>query len=381
MIDALTIGNRQIGAGAPAYIVAELSANHHRDFAQAVRLIHAAKEAGADAVKLQTYTADTMTIRCQRPEFRISGGTLWDGRYLHELYAEACTPWEWQPKLKQVADELGLALFSTPFDASAIEFLEGLAVPAYKIASFEIVDLPLIEKAAATGKPLLISTGMATRQEIADALRTAHDAGAQGVALLKCTSAYPAPTETMNLRTIADMAQRFACPVGFSDHTLGIAAAVTAIAFGACIIEKHLTLSRAVPGPDSPFSLEPHEFRALVDAVRAAEGAMGEVRYGPGANETNFRLFRRSLFAVADVRKGEVFTADNVRAIRPGHGLPPKHLPAVLGRRAAIAIERGTALSWEMIDSSQSTQCVRDKAILPIVGSMGWSHNRRGIVG
>jgi N-acetylneuraminate synthase len=354
MSEQFSIGNRPIGRGEPVYLIAELSANHHRDFAQAVRLVHAAREAGADAVKLQTYTAGTMTIRCQRPEFRIAGGTPWDGRHLHNLYAETGMPWEWQPKLKAVAENLGLALFSTPFDASAVDFLEQMKVPAYKIASFEIVDLPLIDKAATTGKPLLLSTGMATREEIADAVRTARDAGAEGVALLKCTSAYPAPAESMNLRTLAAMAEEFACPIGLSDHTLGIAAAVAAVALGACIVEKHLTLSRAVAGPDSAFSLEPHEFQAMVDAVRTAEKALGQVCYGPNQADEKCRRFRRSLFVVADVRSGEVFTQDNVRAIRPGHGLPPKHLPAVLGRRAARAIERGTPLSWELIDQAQS---------------------------
>lgn len=379
MQDTLTIRNRQIGPGDPVYIIAELSANHHRDFAHAVRLVHAAKQAGADAVKLQTYTADTLTIRCQRPEFRIAGGTPWDGRYLHDLYGEACMPWEWQPKLKAVADDLGLALFSTPFDASAVDFLEWMAVPGYKIASFEIVDLPLIEKAAGTGKPLLLSTGMATREEIADAVQSARDAGADSVALLKCTSAYPAPPESMNLRTLADMAEQFWCPVGLSDHTLSIAAAVTAVALGACIIEKHLTLSRAVQGPDSAFSLEPHEFQAMVDAVRAAEKAVGEVRYGPGGDEEKCRLFRRSLFVVADVQIGETFTEQNVRAIRPGHGLPPKHLPAVLGRRAAVSIERGTPLSWEFIDTIEPARSAGDGALQPAASARGRSRSRRGI--
>jgi N-acetylneuraminate synthase len=374
----LTLADRKIGPGEPVYIIAELSANHHRDFAQAMRLVHAAKEAGADAVKLQTYTPDTMTMRCQRHEFRIKGGTPWDGRCLHDLYAEACMPWDWQPQLKDAADDLGLALFSTPFDASAVDFLERMAVPAYKIASFEIVDLPLIEKVASTAKPLVLSTGMATREEIADAVRTARDGGTAHCALLKCTSAYPAPPESMHLRTIAAMAAEFDCPVGLSDHTLGIAAAITAVALGACIIEKHLTLSRAVPGPDSAFSLEPHEFRTMVDAVRTAELALGRVCYGPGQDEENCRAFRRSLFVVADMKTGEIFTERNVRSIRPGNGLPPKHLPAVLGRRAAVPIEQGTPLSWDLIDNTRAIRGGGGAALQPVTCIPGQSRAHSG---
>jgi N-acetylneuraminate synthase len=350
----IQVGGRAIGPGQPVYVIAELSANHHRNYAQAARLIHAAKEAGADAVKLQTYTPETMTIHCHRPEFEIGGGTLWDGRQLHDLYAEAAMPWDWQPKLKAVADEVGIALFSTPYDPTAVDFLESVGVPAYKIASFEIVDLPLIERAAGTGKPLLLSTGMATRDEIAEAVRTAGNAGAGGVALLKCTSAYPAPPDEMHLRSIPHLACEFACPVGLSDHTLGIAVAIASVALGACLVEKHLTVSRAVQGPDSAFSLEPHEFRAMVEAIRQVEKALGETRFGPGAAEAGCRSFRRSLFVVADVRAGEEFTARNVRSIRPGHGLPPKQLPAILGRTAASDIERGTPLTWQLVAGPES---------------------------
>jgi pseudaminic acid synthase len=345
----IQIGERRIGSGRPVYVVAELSANHHQDFDQAVRIVEAAKQAGADAVKLQTYTADTMTIASDREYFRIGGGTLWDGRTLHDLYAEAFTPWEWQPKLKQVANDLGMDLFSSPFDATAVDFLEQMNIPAYKLASFELVDIPLIQKMARTGKPLIISTGMATVEEIEEAISAARQAGATQIALLKCTSAYPASPDDMNLRTIPELASRFEAPVGLSDHTTGIAAPIAAVALGACIIEKHLTLSRAMKGPDSAFSLEPQEFKAMVDAVRTAERALGQVQFGCSAHEASSRLFRRSLFVVQDVHRGQTLTAENVRSIRPGHGLHTRHLPEVLGKRAARDIERGTPLSWDLV--------------------------------
>jgi N-acetylneuraminate synthase len=330
-------------------VIAELSANHNQDFDQAVRIIQAAKEAGADAVKLQTYTPDTITIASDREYFRIGGGTLWDGRNLYSLYGEAYTPWEWQPKLKRVANDLGLDLFSSAFDDTAVDFLEKMGVPAHKLASFELVDIQLIQKMAATGKPLIMSTGMASLEEVDEAVQTARQAGASQIALLKCTSAYPAPPEEMNLRTIPELAQRFDVPVGLSDHTLGITAPVAAVAVGACIIEKHLTLSRSTPGPDSAFSLEPHEFRAMVEAVRTAEKALGEVHFGLSAKEQASRVFRRSLFVVQDMKKGESFTAANVRSIRPGNGLHTRHLPEVLGRKAARDIERGTPLEWDLV--------------------------------
>jgi len=348
-IREIHIGRRAIGTGHPVYVIAELSANHNQRFEQAVKFIHAAKEAGADAVKLQTYTADTITIACDRPEFRIAG-TLWDGRNLHDLYGEAYTPWDWQPRLKEVANDLGLDLFSSPFDSSAVDFLEAMKVPAYKVASCELVDIPLIQKMARTGKPLIMSTGMATVEEIAEALATARQAGAKEIALLKCTSAYPAPPEEMNLRTIPELSQRFAVPAGLSDHTMGVAVPVAAVAVGACIIEKHLTLSRCEPGPDSAFSLEPHEFKAMVDAVRVTEKALGEVHFGCSTKEASSRIFRRSLFVVQEVKRGELFTAENIRSIRPGHGLHTRHLPEVLGCRAACDIERGTPLNWDLVD-------------------------------
>jgi pseudaminic acid synthase len=343
------IGERSIGPGRSVYVIAELSANHNQDFDQAVRIIEAAKQAGADAIKLQTYTADTMTIASDREEFRIAGGTIWDGRKLHELYVEAYTPWDWQPRLKKVAGDLGMDLFSSAFDSTAVDFLEKMGVPAHKVASFELVDIPLIQRIARTGKPVIMSTGMATVEEIEEALNAAREAGATQIALLKCTSAYPAPPEEMNLRTIPEMARRFGVPVGLSDHTMGISVPVAAVALGACIIEKHLTLSRATPGPDSAFSLEPHEFKAMVDAVRTTEKTLGTVHFGLSEKEQASRAFRRSLFVVEDVKQGETFNTGNVRSIRPGDGLHPRHLAEVLGKRAAQAITRGTPLNWEFV--------------------------------
>lgn len=352
MSGAISIGKHSIGPGQPVMIVAELSANHAQSFEHAKETIHAMKESGADAVKLQTYTPDTMTIDCPRKEFRIGKGTMWEGKTLYELYGEAFTPWEWQPKLKAAAEELGMACFSTPFDATAVDFLEKMDVPAYKIASFELTDLPLIAYAAKKQKPLILSTGMASVQEIQEAVECARDAGNDWIILLKCTSAYPAAAEEMNLRTIPAMAERFGVPVGLSDHSLELAVPVAAAALGACMIEKHFCLSRKEKGPDTTFSLEPKEFRAMVDAVRKTESALGQVSYGPGAKEKNSLNFRRSLFAVKDIAKGEVFTEHNIRSIRPGFGLPPKELPHIVGRKAKEPIERGTPLSWDMINGS-----------------------------
>lgn len=344
------IGHHLVGTGHPAYIIAELSANHNRSFDQAVRIVHAAKEAGVDALKLQTYTADTITIRSDRECFRIKGGTLWDGRTLYDLYNEAFTPWDWQPKLKGLCDELGLDFFSSAFDPTAVDFLERLGVPAHKIASPELVDLPLIQKMARTGKPLILSTGMATVEEIEEAIAAARNAGARQLALLRCTSAYPAPPDEMNLRSIPDMMQRFGLPVGLSDHTPGIAVSVAAVSLGASLIEKHLTISRAEGGPDSAFSLEPQEFKALVESIRSAEKALGFVQYGPSPREINTRAYRRSLFVVRELKKGDVFTSENVRSIRPADGLHPRHLSEVIGRHAAVDIERGTPVTWELVE-------------------------------
>jgi pseudaminic acid synthase len=347
--EIMHIADRRIGEGSGVYVIAEVSANHHQSLEVAEDILRAAKQAGADAVKLQTYTPDTITLASDRKEFHIGGGTVWDGRTLHDLYAEAYMPWEWQPRLKKVAGELGMDLLSSAFDSTAVNFLEEMGVPAHKVASFELVDIALIQRMARTGKPLIMSTGMATVEEIEEALQCAREAGATEIALLKCTSAYPAPAEEMNLLTIPEMARRFGVPVGLSDHTMGIAAPVAAVALGACIIEKHLTLSRSTKGPDSAFSLEPQEFKAMVDAVRTVEKALGEVHFGPSGKEEASRAFRRSLFVVEDVKKGEAFTAANVRSIRPGDGLHPRHLTEVLGKSAAQGIKRGTPLTWEFV--------------------------------
>jgi N-acetylneuraminate synthase len=345
----LQIGSRTVGVGHPTYVVAEISANHNQNFDEAVKLVHVAKECGADAVKLQTYTADTLTIASDKAPFRIGGGTLWDGKNLHDLYGEAYTPWDWQPKLANVARAIGLDLFSTPFDASAVDFLEEMGVLVHKVASFELVDHALLAKVAKTGKPIVMSTGMATLTEIDEAVGALRRAGCKQLALLKCTSAYPAPPEEINLRTIPHLADAFDVPTGLSDHTMGFTVPVAAVTLGACIVEKHFTLSRATPGPDSAFSLEPDELKAMVAAIRIAERSLGAVHYGITERESASRKFRRSLFVVRDVAEGEAFTADNVRSIRPADGLPPKHLPEVLGRRATRALERGTPLDWTCI--------------------------------
>lgn len=345
----LQIGSRRIGPGCPVYVVAELSGNHNGSFEQAVRLVHAAGEAGVDAVKLQTYRPDTLTIQSDREPFRISGGTAWDGRTLYDLYTEAYMPWEWQPELARVAAQHGLDWFSTAFDPTAVDFLDELGTPVHKIASFEITDIPLIRKMATTGKPLIISTGMASLTEVDEAVAVARDAGARQVALLKCTSAYPAPPCEMHLRTIPHMSEAFCVPVGLSDHTLGISVPVVAVAMGACIVEKHLTLSRSVPGPDTAFSLEPAELKAMVEAIRTAEQALGDVHYGPTRKEVGSHIFQRSLFVVRDMRAGETFSPDNVRSIRPGFGLHPRHIDDFLGRTVACDITAGTPLAWEHI--------------------------------
>ncbi|MHB8512618.1 MAG: pseudaminic acid synthase [Actinomycetota bacterium] len=350
-MESFKIGGRLIGPGNTAYVIAEISANHLGDYGHAERLVHEAAAAGADAVKLQTYTADTITIDVDSPLFKDrTTGTLWEGRGLYDLYKEGSMPWEWQPKLKAVADDLGIALFSAPFDFSAVDFLEEMDVPAYKVASFEIVDLPLIEKMAATGKPIIISTGMSTKDEIEEAIGAARGAGAKMIALLKCVSAYPAPPSEMNLASIPVMRSDFGVPVGLSDHTLGIAAPVAAVALGACIIEKHFTLSRSEGGPDGAFSLEPSELKTMIESIRVAEQSIGESSYGPGTTESGSRVFRRSLFIVSDVKAGELLTERNVRSIRPGDGLHPRHYKEVLGRKAAQDIKRGTPLSWEIIE-------------------------------
>jgi pseudaminic acid synthase len=352
---SIEISGRCICPTAPTYIVAEMSANHHQDFEQAVQLVKAAKAVGADAVKLQTYTPDTLTIDCDNEYFRIGKGTIWEGRKLYDLYGEAYTPWDWQPKLKKVAGDLGMDLFSTPFDDTAVDFLEEMDVPAYKIASFELVDTALIRRVALTGKPIIMSVGMATLGEIDEAVNTVRQAGGKDLALLKCTSAYPAAATAMNLCTIPHLAEAFGVPAGLSDHTLGIAVPVAAVALGACIVEKHFTLSREHTGPDSAFSLEPDEFKLMVEAIRTAEQAVGQIRYGSGESEEVSRVFRRSLFVVKDMQAGEVFSADNVRSIRPGYGLHPRFLVDVLGCKVTRDVARGTPLTWELVTNRRGS--------------------------
>jgi pseudaminic acid synthase len=352
----MTLAGRKIGAGLPMYVIAEMSANHHQRLDEAMAILEEAKAAGADAVKLQTYTPDTLTIDCDAEPFRIGPGTLWEGRRLYELYGEAYMPWEWHEPLQKRAAELGLDLFSTAYDETAVEFLERLGMPAYKIASFENVDLPLIRRIARTGKPMILSTGMASTEEIGEAVAAAREAGAKDLAILKCTSAYPSPPEEMNLRSIPSLADAFDVPVGLSDHTLGTTVPVAAVALDCCILEKHFTRSRTVAGPDSAFSLEPAEFRQMVEAIRVAEAAMGSVRHGVGEREAASRVFRRSLFVVADVKAGEPFTSRNLRSIRPGYGLAPKHLEDVLGRIATRDIRRGTPLAWDLVQPSRGRE-------------------------
>jgi N-acetylneuraminate synthase len=348
MASDITIAGRAIGPSHEPYIICELSANHNGRIERAFELIEAAAATGANAIKIQTYTPDTLTIAHEAPEFRIRGG-LWDGYTLYDLYRETYTPFEWHPALVQCAKDIGVTLFSTPFDESSVRLLSELDVPAYKIASFEIVDLPLIECVARQKRPMIISTGMASREEISDAVQTAQGNGAGELVLLHCVSVYPAHYEQANLRTIADLADSFGVVAGLSDHTPGTACAVAAIAFGACVIEKHFTLSRADGGPDAAFSLEPAEFKRLVEDCRAAWLSLGRVNYERSAAERENLVFRRSLYVVQDIALGEELTSRNVRSIRPGYGLPPRHLPEIIGWRATRPLRRGDPLRWQDI--------------------------------
>lgn len=346
----IIIAGRTIGPGHPPYVIAEMSGNHNGDLSRALALVEAANEAGADAVKLQTYTADTITIDHDGPGFQIESG-LWQGYRLYDLYQRAHTPWEWHEALFTKGQEIGITVFSSPFDATAVDFLESLHAPAYKIASFEAVDLPLIEKVAATGKPVIISTGMADETEIREALAAAQKNSSGGVALMHCVSGYPTPAEEANLYTLTDIAQRFGTVTGLSDHTLGTTISIVSVALGANLIEKHFTLSRADGGPDAEFSLEPEELATLCQGCREVYAALGEVSYGSKPSEQHNTILRRSLYVVRDVTKGERLSEYNVRSIRPGFGMAPKHLSRVLGCRAACDLPRGTPLDWSMIES------------------------------
>ncbi|MFW9920936.1 MAG: pseudaminic acid synthase [Candidatus Thorarchaeota archaeon] len=346
----VTIGTRKVGDKHPVFIVAELSANHLQRFDLALRLIDAAKEAGADAIKLQTYTPDTITINSDKEYFQIKQGTIWDGTTLYKLYEEAYTPWDWQPKLKEYAESLGLVCFSAPFDPTAVDFLEKMHNPAYKVASFEITDTPLIKYMASKGKPMIISTGIATREDINEAVETCRTAGNDQIILLKCTSAYPTPLSDVNLRTIPDIATRYNTLVGLSDHSIGISVPIAAVSLGACLVEKHLIIDRSQGGPDAAFSLEPAEFKEMVTAIRQVEEALGTANYNLTDKMKRSREFARSLFAIKDIMQGETLTEENVRSVRPAYGLPPRFLDKVIGMRAKVEIEKGTPLSWEIIE-------------------------------
>jgi pseudaminic acid synthase len=347
-MNPIKIANQQIGNSQRAFIIAELSGNHNHNFNIAVKTLKAIKEAGADAVKLQTYTADTLTIDCNNKYFQIKGG-IWDGKTLYELYKEAYTPWDWHPKLQKIAKELGLIFFSTPFDRSAVDFLEKLNVPVYKVASFEANDIPLIEYIASKKKPVIISTGMSTIDEIKDAIKACKDQNNNQIILLKCTSAYPAPFNEVNLNTIPDMKKKFKTIIGLSDHTYGISVPIAAVALGAEVVEKHFILDKKLGGPDAEFSLEPQEFKAMVLSIREVEEALGVVTYKLSPKILTSRKFQRSLFAVRDINKGEKFTQKNIRSIRPGYGLSPKYFYDIIGKVAKKNIKRGTPLSWEII--------------------------------
>lgn len=343
------IDNRVVGKSVPPYIIAEMSANHNGSLQRALDIIKAAKEAGADAVKLQTYTADSMTLNVDHPRFRVKGSNPWDGEHLYDLYAKASTPWEWHAQLFAYGRELGITVFSSPFDAEAVKLLVSLDAPAYKIASFELVDHELIALCAATGKPLIMSTGMASIAEISEAVQVARNHGAKDIVLLKCTSAYPAPPSEINLLTIPHLSQAFDVHVGLSDHTMDVGVSVAATALGATVIEKHFTLARSDGGIDSSFSLEPRELAQLVSETKNAHAALGKVSYVQGDLETSFKKYRRSLFFVRDVSVGQEVTPDDVQALRPGDGLMPKFKSNVIGRTLKVAVTKGTPVSWDVL--------------------------------
>ena len=345
----IRIGKRYVGEGEKTFVVAEVSANHLQDYGRAEAIIKAAAQAGADAVKLQTYTPDTITLDCDNDYFQITQGTIWDGTTLHKLYEEAYTPWEWQPRLMEYANGLGLECCSSPFDATAVDFMKEMDMPAYKVASFEINDIPLIRKIAGLGKPVILATGIAYLEDMERALQVCKEEGNEQVVLLKCTSAYPSPYEEMNLKVIPNMAQVFDCITGLSDHSMGTAAAVASVALGAKMVEKHLTLSRADGGPDGAFSMEPDEFKKMVDEIRIVEKALGKVTYELSEKQKRSREDGRSLFVVKNMKEGEVFTEENVRSIRPAFGLHTMYLDEIMGKRARTDISKGTPLDWKLI--------------------------------
>ena len=345
----IRIGKRYVGEGEKTFVVAEVSANHLQDYGRAEAIIKAAAQAGADAVKLQTYTPDTITLDCDNDYFQITQGTIWDGTTLHKLYEEAYTPWEWQPRLMEYANGLGLECFSSPFDDTAVDFMKEMDMPAYKVASFEINDIPLIRKIAGLGKPVILATGIAYLEDMERALQVCKEEGNEQVVLLKCTSAYPSPYEEMNLKVIPNMAQVFDCITGLSDHSIGTAAAVASVALGAKMVEKHLTLSRADGGPDGAFSMEPDEFKKMVDEIRIVEKALGKVTYELSEKQKRSREDGRSLFVVKNMKEGEIFTEENVRSIRPAFGLHTMYLDEIMGKRARTDISKGTPLDWKLI--------------------------------
>ncbi len=349
MNKSFSIGSRRIGENEPVFIVAEMSANHNQDYRRAVEILHAAKEAGADAVKLQTYTADTITVDSDDPCFQITQGTIWDGTTLHKLYQEAYTPWEWQPKLVEEAKKLGLICFSSPFDFSAVDFMESMDMPAYKLASYEINDIPLIRRIARLHKPMIFATGVAYLSDIERAFAVCREEGNEDVILLKCVSAYPTPYEDINLNMMPTLGRTFGCLTGLSDHTMGHAVATGAVALGAKMVEKHLTLRRSDGGPDGSFSMEPEEFAEMVRNIRALEKALGSSEYFLTPVQRVEHEGSRSLFAVKDIAQGEALTPENVRSIRPGNGLHTMYYEEILGKKAACPIRKGTPLAWELI--------------------------------
>lgn len=349
----MKIGNKTIGDDNPVFIVAELSANHNKNLNTALKTIDAIKDSGADAVKIQTYTPDTITIDCNNKYFVLKHGTIWDGKTFYQLYREAYTPWDWQPQLQEHAESLGLLLFSSPFDKSAVDFLEDMNAPAYKVASFEITDIPLIEYIAEKGKPIIISTGIATMEDISDAVCACRRKANEQIALLKCTSAYPCPITDLNLRTIPDLKKRFGAIAGLSDHSMNNYVPVAAVSLGAKVIEKHFILDRSLGGPDAPFSLEPAEFKEMVRAIREIEIALGSVSYSLTEKMKQGRELSRSLFVIKDMKKGDLITEENVKSIRPSYGLHPRFLNTILGRRITKDVKKGTPLCWKLIEEEK----------------------------